>query len=313
MTLSNLKQSLLNRIVEWVRANLFLERLLCDFCANSFLRDRLKFGAIAYHYLSSFEHPEWRVTRLDGCQFWVNIAEYQGLWLYFFREHQEPRSARLAAELIRAGDTCIDVGANMGSYTFLMASRVGDRGRVFAFEPQPNLYQKLLDSQQLNSLEKILSIDSRILYSKTGEKCKLFLSEDARNSGMASTLCHGDFLKEYSFIERETVTLSDYFQAQKLKSCDLLKVDVECAEMEVFQGAIDLFQQHRIRYLIVEQAAGSDSQKLLQTWGYTGWYIDEYKTKLVALDETPKERFGNYLFVSPRELVEFKHRYSHWL
>lgn len=45
--------------------------------------------------------------------------------------------------LVRQGDTTIDVGANLGYYTSLLASRVGARGNVHAFEPHPYLYARL--------------------------------------------------------------------------------------------------------------------------------------------------------------------------
>lgn len=312
---SNLKQIILDRIVALVRGSPFLEQILCYCCAHPFPRNQLKLGAIAYHYLSSLDRPELRIARLNGYQMWVNIAEYQGLFLYFFREHQEPQSARLASELIQEGDICIDVGANMGSYTFLMASQVGDRGKVFAFEPQPNLYQMLVDSIQLNRFQDRAIADSRVLSSQSGEKLKFYLSQDARNSGMASTICQGNFLQENRFIEVETITLADYFQERAIDSCHLLKVDVECAELAVFKGMLSLFQEQRVDYLIVEQAASGESQKLLLSLGYTGWFIDESKNQhpLIDLDKVPQGCFGNYFFVSPRHLENFKSRYSHWI
>lgn len=49
---------------------------------------------------------------------------------------EEPEVAEVADHL-RAGDWVIDVGANVGHYTCFMSKRVGDSGRVLAFEPLP--------------------------------------------------------------------------------------------------------------------------------------------------------------------------------
>jgi FkbM family methyltransferase len=46
-------------------------------------------------------------------------------------------------QLVRVGDTCVDVGANFGMYSLLLASLVGPQGRVLAFEPSPPAFNRL--------------------------------------------------------------------------------------------------------------------------------------------------------------------------
>jgi FkbM family methyltransferase len=311
--LSNLKKIILQNIVALVRRNTPLEQILCYLCANPFLRKQLKFGAIAHHYISSFDRPELRLAPLERYKMWVNIAEYQGLFLYFFREHQEPWSTFLASQFIQEGDVCIDVGANMGSYTFFMASKVGDRGRVFAFEPQPDLYQMLVDSIHLNKIDDFVIADRRALHSKSGEMLKIHLSEDVRNSGLSSVLVRGEFLRESNFIEAETVALDDFFERNQIDQCQLIKIDIEGAETEAIEGMLELLKAERIHYLIVEQHAGSDAQKILNSLGYHCWFIDESQQKLLDQTGVTQECFGNYFFVSQHHLEHFKHCYSHWI
>ena len=57
---------------------------------------------------------------------------------------------------------------------------------------------------------------------------------------------------------------------------------------------------------MLEQLAGSESQKLLYSLDYKGWLIDENQRKLVNIDKVEKEYFGNYVFVSPNILDKFK-------
>ena len=308
-----MKATLLNPLINLIGSNALLERMLCALCANSFARNRLKFGAIAYRYISNLDHPEFRIAQLDRYKMWVNIAEYQGLFLHFFRQQLEPVSTQLASLLLHPGYTCIDAGANLGSYTFLMASQVGDRGRVYAFEPQPDLYKILLGSIALNHFDQIIIADPRALFHQSGQTLKIYLSEDIRNSGISSKIRYGDFLNENHFIKASTITLSDYWKEQKIHECHLLKIDVEGAEKDVIQGASNLFQSQRIHYLIVEQAAHSDAHKLLNSYGYCGWKIDENNRKLTPEKNVKTGDFGNYLFVSPSQIKSFKAQYSQWL
>src|SRR4026208_969393 len=56
---------------------------------------------------------------------------------------------------LRAGDTALDVGANMGMVTLLMSSLAGASGRVFAFEPNPMEAARIRDIMELNNLKNV--------------------------------------------------------------------------------------------------------------------------------------------------------------
>jgi FkbM family methyltransferase len=58
----------------------------------------------------------------------------------------------LLCALVRPGDTFLDVGANIGYYTVKLGPKVGPSGRVFSFEPNPDLFEVLHDNIQLNQL-----------------------------------------------------------------------------------------------------------------------------------------------------------------
>merc|ERR1711865_552646 len=57
--------------------------------------------------------------------------------------------------ILRPGDTVIDVGANLGSYTIPFAERVGRQGKVLAFEPFRWLYQLTTANVALNGLSNV--------------------------------------------------------------------------------------------------------------------------------------------------------------
>jgi len=56
---------------------------------------------------------------------------------------ERPLATRLFERTIRHGGTVIDAGAGAGRLTLLAARRVGPRGRVLAFEPDPDAYRAL--------------------------------------------------------------------------------------------------------------------------------------------------------------------------
>lgn len=309
-TLKSSKKIILENLALKVLGKAVPEKVLCYLCSHSFLRNKLRLGAIAFAYLSVLDKPEFRMADMGAYKIWVNIAEHSGISFYFLREHNEPFTAWLVSELVSVGDVCIDVGANVGSYTFLLASKVGSKGRVVAFEPQPDLYKMLLDSIDLNQFRDFVFADSRAIYSNSGANLRFYISENANNSGTSSLVNHGVFLSKDNFIQVKTVTLDDYFKEIKLEKCHLLKIDVERAELQVLKGTFALLKQQCIDYILLEQLADSESQKLLYSVGYTCWLVDEVRRRLVEGELVDRDYFGNYLFVSQSKVNEFKKTYQ---
>ena len=61
----------------------------------------------------------------------------------------------LCRNVLRRGDTAIDIGANLGLVAVIMASVVGSSGTVHAFEPQPDLASLIMRSAVLNGFDHL--------------------------------------------------------------------------------------------------------------------------------------------------------------
>ena len=61
----------------------------------------------------------------------------------------------LFKDYCRPGDTVVDVGANIGEVSIVLSQRVGTTGQVFAFEPQPRVFQYLLGNLALNRCSNV--------------------------------------------------------------------------------------------------------------------------------------------------------------
>ena len=70
----------------------------------------------------------------------------------------EPLEVAIVARLPRPGMTAIDIGANRGWFTLMLAARVGPSGRVLAVEPDPRLHPRIAAVISLNSLEDWVSL-----------------------------------------------------------------------------------------------------------------------------------------------------------
>ena len=172
----------------------------------------------------------------------------------------EPRVWQFLMSSLRESDTVIDVGAHIGLYTISIAKRLGDTGRVIAFEPDKKNYQNLKEHIRINHLEhKVQAINAAC-----GLKSErlMFISDNfISHIAMASdTISEGESV--------EVIALDDAFASDRI---DLLKIDVEGYEEFVLRGAVSLLNDsnRKPRMIFIEihpyawQELGTTSESLL--------------------------------------------------
>lgn len=187
-------------------------------------------------------------------------VEHYGEW--------SPEEATLLGQLCRPGHYVVDAGAHIGTHTLAFARMVGDRGRVFAFEPQRLMAQLLAANVALNSLTNVHTYHLAV-----GEGGTVWLHDDldysrSNNFGGASldaiTCSENDPCRKYRVT---VVRLDDFYDEPRL---DLIKVDVEGMEADVLRGAAGLIRRHK-PVLYVENDRLEQSTELItliRSYGY---------------------------------------------
>jgi len=214
--------------------------------------------------------------------------------ILFFRGVYERESMELWQEVIEPGDTVIDVGANIGLYTLLAAANVGKAGAVHAFEPAPQLFIRLLQNAQRNGLRNVRAHNIAV-----SDRCgaeKLYLAENS-NRGKNS-LCRDNAAAPDSAAQSICVAstaLDDYLQRKGIRAIKAMKVDVEGAELRVFEGAQSVLARDDAPFLFFEASDllsagfGYTSIELkahLRRLGYTVWRMRKRRLFPVADDES---------------------------
>jgi len=284
-----------------------LERLLVAACRRPRVRRWLHAGAVAIGYARVLERPEIRLARLDGYSLFVNVAEHLGIAPYFFGDSG---TVWLTRELLQPGAICVDAGANIGHYTFFVASHVGPRGKVTSFEPNPAYSTLLKRSIEANGFGERVTVETRALWERTGEHLTFYLSGDPNNSGLSSLILQGDLLSRDHVINVETVAFDDWARERSMARVRLVKIDVERAEHQVIKGMAGMLRDARIDYLIVEMLAHGEAHAALEGHGYGCFLIDPENRRLIPGRDVPTDRFGDYLCVSPASLEEFQRKFS---
>ena len=135
-----------------------------------------------------------------------------------FQPLHDLEMVRLIRAVARPGMTCLDVGANAGAHTLVMAHAVGPQGRVVAVEPHPDAARCLRDNVVINRLRNVTVIEGALC--RTDGSVRLFSGRDV---GVASLV-----QLEATAAAREVRGLSGttLLKEAALAACDLVKIDV---------------------------------------------------------------------------------------
>lgn len=140
----------------------------------------------------------------------------------------------------RPGWAVLDLGANIGMYAVRVAKMVGDNGRVIAVEPHPRNYSLLLRNLSQNMLRNVLPHNAAV--SDHEGTSLLFLS------GLSSLHSLMKQSQTQSLAVR-TVTV-DKLVEESGTEVNLIKIDVEGAELLVLKGAKRTLQRPGVRFVI---------------------------------------------------------------
>jgi FkbM family methyltransferase len=164
---------------------------------------------------------------------------------------------RFLWRFLRSGMTFLDVGAYHGVYALVAATRVGCRGRVVAFEPSPRDRRRLALHLRMNRLGWV-AVEPYAVGAATGKQRFFVALGDPTMNSLRRPLAAGPVQE----VLVDVTTLDDYYARNALPPPDLIKLDVEGGELEVFDGAQGLMSSSR-PVLICELL-----DLVTEPWGY---------------------------------------------
>lgn len=206
--------------------------------SDNFLFKLLEFYGTRLHHKGQWrvhERLQWllganvdveREVVRNGRRFVLNPSDFVQRNFFWFGE-EDRNEPRLLARLLTPDSVIFDVGANFGYYSITLADALGERCRVFAFEPFPSTFSRLRHHIELNGLHEIIKAFPIALADKPGGA---LMKIDSRNTGAASfSDTGGDQPVKVS-------TLDSFCSENAIDRIDLLKVDVEGTEERFLIG-----------------------------------------------------------------------------
>jgi FkbM family methyltransferase len=232
------------------------------------LRSRVR-QSQALNWTANYVTPR-NIARYLGCGSMSAAVEI--LWA---RQRRAADLTVLIADIFaQSGDTVVDVGASWGLFSYHLARRVGERGRVYSYEPHP---------ANATALGKLMRSKPNVRFRETavsdvaGRSKLLVPTYRGRRVTAQSSLAHGFERVGVEQIEVQTVTLDDEI-GEDIK-VDFVKIDVEGHELAVLRGGAAMFRRCAPPILIeIEQRHLSvpieSVFRELEALGYEIFYID---------------------------------------
>lgn len=218
------------------------------------------------------------------CICYPNNSHFSTLVLYtIFPEYGE---MMMVEKFLKKDDIFLDVGANIGAYSLIAASKI-TRGKIYAFEPSVNCLPILYENISLNQIENKIQVIEKVVSDKTG-----FLDFDISSVSDYNHMSYSN--SEKAVVKLPSITLDDFILENKIPHIKLIKIDVEGTELLVLRGLQKSLKSQLVDILIVEVSewtskrftfSPADVFKFLEEYGFNLYYFDP-KYKLKKFDNT---------------------------
>jgi FkbM family methyltransferase len=198
----------------------------------------------------------------------------------------------LLARTIEQGWRCIDIGANHGYYTLLMADAVEEAGRVLAVEPNPRTAQLLARTLELNGLQQRVTVEEKVVLDTDDSSVELVIPS---GRGMNATL-FAEAGPADAVVGREAASL-DRLTAD-WPWVDLVKIDAEGAEEAIWRGMQRVVSENPDLIVVMEVNVGryDDPESYvgeIEEAGFPLQYVDYDGTaKPITVRELLHDRVG---------------------
>ena len=166
---------------------------------------------------------------------------------------------------LNRGDVVVDCGAYFGEFTLYAAKAVDEEGAVIAFEPDPQICDRLKKNVELNELSNVIIVNKGVW---SEDKALAFTSDDVRG--------HSFLLDRHdaAALELPVVSLDSELERLGARRVNFIKMDVEGAELEAIRGAEKTLKYNNAQLAIASyhvvngKKTYMELEKILSGFGY---------------------------------------------
>ena len=185
----------------------------------------------------------WELHLWDGSR--IAVPKSGSGALIYYMGCSEPELTAFLKRILKPGMIFFDVGAHIGEYVVVGATTVAPDGEVHAFEPDERNFNLLQNNVKMNNLSNVVLNFTAVYEEDT--TLELIKTQEPSTSHIISNM----LVKPESLQIVQAITLDNYINNKGIDRVDVLKVDVEGAELFVLRGAQTLLDKPKWKAPIV--------------------------------------------------------------
>ncbi len=210
--------------------------------------------------------PLVQITLPPSIRLEVDLASAIGRDLYFHGSHERELVAFLR-HVLHPGMSVIDAGANVGEISLIASRLVGESGRVYSFEVSPKTLPRLRRNIALNRAQNIEVVEAAVC--GADGRLTFYLGQGV-DSGSSSLSEPHDYQGDHLAVPG--MRLDTFARSRPISQIDLIKLDIEGAELEALRGSEALLRGKVPPIVVFEYHEQVSSR--------AGWTIDDVRVHL---------------------------------
>ena len=209
-----------------------------------------KLGELANSYTISLGGTKL-ITRLrTGQRIFVDGRDTGSGLSIVTRGYIEPDVMKVLQRAFTAGAVFLDIGANFGFYSIMAGGQIGPKGKIYAFEANPNLIDYIDRSVYINGLGRIVTIINKAVSDHAGAAQFGFSFAEIGGGSLAKGEADAQAGSELQYIEVPLVRIDDVLPAGLVVDC--AKLDVEGNELAALRGMRNVIARSPNIQLVIE-------------------------------------------------------------
>jgi FkbM family methyltransferase len=200
----------------------------------------------------------------------------------------ENSTFQMIEPILKPGDVFVDVGAHAGYYTLLVQHLVKRNGKIISFEPNPSNFKYLFLTASVNYMKNVVLC--RAAVSDFNGAAKLYIPKFIGHNSTSEGSLDSHVNDAVDSVDVPVVTLDSISKRMKVQP-DVIKIDVEGAEVNVIKGALQTLAKG-VKLVVIEMHTPNSKRdiiELLKPFNYTliekdryYYFLDLYKPLLAT-------------------------------
>ena len=170
----------------------------------------------------------------------------------------EPGLQETIAEMVQSGMVAYDLGANIGYVTLLLAKKIGEDGKVFAFEALPANFDRLVKNIELNNQSAMVFPVAAAVVDRS--RLIKFLVGPSGGMGKAEGSAGRQGFSYKNTLNVQGIALDDFIYQDGNPTPQVVKIDIEGGEVLAFPGMKRMLFE--ARPLILLELHGPEAAKV---------------------------------------------------